>query len=60
MLMWNVEITDEYERWFHSLDDGEQVSVAQSIALLEATGPSLGRPHADVLRGSRHGNMKEH
>jgi len=28
-------------------------------ALLETYGPTLGRPHADTLVGSRHANMKE-
>ena len=27
--------------------------------LLEAFGPTLGRPRADTLKGSRHANMKE-
>ena len=27
--------------------------------MLERIGPTLGRPHADALHGSRHANMKE-
>jgi hypothetical protein len=27
--------------------------------LLESFGPTLGRPHVDTLKGSRHANMKE-
>ena len=29
------------------------------MLLLEREGPSLGRPHADTLTGSKHANMKE-
>lgn len=29
------------------------------LALLEACGPSLGRPYVDTLKGSKHPNMKE-
>ncbi len=29
------------------------------VILLQRVGPSLGRPHADTIRQSRHSNMKE-
>lgn len=58
-LLWNVEITDEYEAWFNTLDEGEQDAVLASVGLLEQVGPALGRPHADTLKGSRHANLKE-
>lgn len=58
-LMWSIELTDEFEFWFRSLDDREQGSPLASIELLETHGPSLGRPHADVVQGSKHANMKE-
>jgi hypothetical protein len=57
--MWSVEITDEFEAWFLTLDELDQSSVRSSIVLLERIGPSLGRPHADTISGSRHANMKE-
>jgi hypothetical protein len=56
---WNVEITDEYEKWFRSLTERQQDAVRADIALLERVGPSLGRPHVDTIKQSRHPNMKE-
>lgn len=58
-MMWEVEVTDEFEEWWHSLDEAEQESLAASVRLLEQLGPGLGRPHADALKKSRHSNMKE-
>jgi len=57
--MWDVEFTDEFGQWWHNLDEDEQESVAASVELLSTLGPSLPRPHADTVNGSRHPNMKE-
>ena len=57
--MWQVEFTDEFERWWNSLTPSEQDAVDFSAGLLERLGPHLSRPHADAVRGSRHSNMKE-
>jgi hypothetical protein len=57
--MWEVELTDEFERWWQSLTPDEQESLAASVELLRQVGPQLARPHADVLKGSKHANMKE-
>ena len=57
--MWQVEFTDEFEAWWNTLDDAEQESIDASVGLLEAIGPGLGRPHADMVKGSKHANMKE-
>ena len=56
---WSVEITDEFEAWFKTLDETDQDAVRIGILLLESRGPSLGRPHADTVKGSKHPNMKE-
>jgi hypothetical protein len=57
--MWQVEFTDEFERWWNSLTEGEKDAVDFSVGLLEELGPHLSRPHADTVGGSRHPNMKE-
>lgn len=57
--MWEVEYTDEFERWWNDLDEHEQESLAASVRLLEVLGPELPRPHADTVKSSRHANMKE-
>ncbi len=59
MNMWEVEFTDEFGQWWHDLDEDEQESLAASVELLSTLGPYLSRPHADTVKDSRHGNMKE-
>ncbi len=56
---WPVEFTDEFEHWWDGLTEEEQVTINAKVLLLQRIGPSLGRPHADVIRSSRHANMKE-
>jgi len=56
---WDIEFTDEFERWWNGLSEDEQNSVDQMVRLLQMRGPSLGRPHADLIQSSRHSNMKE-
>jgi len=58
-MAWEVEGTDEFHAWFAGLTSAERVSVAAKIDLLEETGPSLGRPHADTLKGPSLTNLKE-
>lgn len=56
---WTVTFADEYEPEFDELADDIQDAILARVILLEREGPSLGRPHADTLIGSRHANMKE-
>jgi hypothetical protein len=58
-MAWNVEYTVEFRDWWDSLKVAEQESVFASVELLRRDGPTLGRPHADRLKGSKHSNMKE-
>lgn len=58
-MAWSIEYTHEFQDWWTSLSQSEQEDVAASVTLLEARGPSLGRPHVDTVNGSRHANMKE-
>ena len=57
--MWEVEFTDEFGQWWHTLAEAEQDAVAASVMVLERLGPGLPRPHADSVKGSKHSNMKE-
>jgi hypothetical protein len=59
MVAWEVEYTDEFEAWWKSLSEDEQVEIGAKVELLEEHGPTLPRPHADVITSSRHSNMKE-
>ena len=58
-MTWDVEYTDEFGDWWASLTEDEQVSLAASVQLLEARGPSLGYPHSSGIHGSKHGHMRE-
>jgi len=59
MVVWEVEYSDEFELWWESLSEDEQVEISAKVELLEEYGPTLPRPHADVITNSRHANMKE-
>jgi hypothetical protein len=58
-MAWTVAFHDafaaEFQEWRHDI----QKAVATQLVILETLRPTLGRPHADTLKGSRHKNMKE-
>jgi len=56
---WEVEFTDEFEEWWESLTEDEQIDVDAKVRLLERAGPALRRPHSGPISASRHPNMKE-
>ena len=58
-MTWEVEYTDDFGEWWHSLTEAEQESLAASVRLLEGKGPALGYPHSSGINGSRHGHMRE-
>jgi hypothetical protein len=57
--MWEIEYTDEFGQWWDTLTEDEQEDLVSSVELLRNLGPSLPRPHADTVKGSRFSNMKE-
>lgn len=54
-----VGFTQEAKKWYLSLKPEDKVRVTASINRLKQIGPTLGRPTADRITGSRHHNMKE-
>ena len=58
-MVWEVEYTDEFERWWDTLSEEEQEEISAKVDLLEEDGPNLPRPHSDVVVTSKHANMKE-
>ena len=56
---WAVEIGDEFDPEFDSLDEAVKIEILALARLLQEFGPQLGRPRVDTLKGSRHANMKE-
>lgn len=57
--MWDVEYTNEFENWWDSLTESEQVDISASVGLLEARGPALGFPHSSGINDSKHQHMRE-
>jgi len=58
-MRWDVEYTDEFERWWETLSEDEQISIAASVQLVEERGSSLGFPHSTSINSSKHGHMRE-
>lgn len=56
---WEVNIATECEDWYLTLSQSDQEEVRAHVELLEESGPGLGRPAVDSIKGSRHHNMKE-
>jgi hypothetical protein len=56
---WEIEYTDEFGVWWESLTVEEQEEVNAKVELLEEHGPTLPRPHSDLIITSKHPNMKE-
>jgi hypothetical protein len=57
--MWEIEYTDEFEKWWDTLNEDQQEDLVVGVELLRNLGPALPRPYADTVKGSRHPNMKE-
>lgn len=57
--MWEVEYTDEFEIWWETLTEGEQIDVAACVSLLEGHGPNLKYPYASGINGSGYTHMRE-
>jgi hypothetical protein len=58
-MVWTAIFADEFEAEFDGFGEEVQDAILARMVLLEREGPSLGRPHADTLAGSKHANMKE-
>lgn len=56
---WDYQTTDDFDEWVGSLGQDERNEIAAMLDALTRLGPSLGRPVADALNGSKHANMKE-
>ena len=58
-MAWEVQYHPEFRREHARLALPVQIELEAAIRDLTARGPTLGRPHADTLNGSRYRNMKE-
>ena len=58
-MAWQVAFHPEFDPEFAALPDDIQDELLARLKVLQAFGPSLGRPHVDTLEGSSFPNMKE-
>ena len=58
-MTWALIFFEDFESEFEALPLITQNAVFARLIMLERDGPSLGRPYADTLIGSKHANMKE-
>jgi hypothetical protein len=50
---------DAFDSEFDALPHAVRIELLAATGLLEIYGPTLSRPYADALAGSKHANMKE-
>jgi hypothetical protein len=56
---WEVIRSSEFNAWFRGLDAERASQAAAGLRRIAVTGPTLGRPRVDSIRGSRVHNLKE-
>ena len=56
---WDIRFYPAFEAELEGFPDEVRDAVLERARWLGAFGPTLGRPHADTLKGSKHTNMKE-
>jgi hypothetical protein len=54
-----VEVTHEFETWWHSLSEDERISVDGMIRVLEAHRPDLDLPYSSALDQSGHSQLRQ-
>jgi len=59
MMAWAVFFHDEFVPEFDRLPTDVKKELLATARLLEARGPTLGRPYVDTLKGSTYSNLKE-
>lgn len=58
-MAWEIELAEEFEAEFEDLSEAVQDELLAHATFLQQSGPTIGRPRVDTLKGSRHANMKE-
>jgi hypothetical protein len=58
-MAWNIDFHTDFYSEFIELPADVRLELLAKLILLEEFGPSLKRPHVDILKGSAHANMKE-
>lgn len=52
-MAWDIEASDDFVWWYRHLPEAESDRVDAKMALLEARGPALGRPHVAEINIER-------
>ena len=58
-MAWEIEFHPDFDPEYDEMDEAVQDELLARLKLLEVSGPQLGRPHVDTLKGSGHANIKE-
>lgn len=58
-MSWNVEVTDEFGRWYIDLIETVQDDIDRVVGLLEVNGAQLPFPHSSGIKCSRQTHMHE-
>lgn len=58
-MAWRVALHPEMVEEVEGFSRELQICLAATLRLLEAIGPTLGRPNVDTLKGSKIANLKE-
>ncbi len=58
-MSWAVEYTDEFGRWWESLNKTGQDAVDRMVRVLETLGPGMPFPYSSGIQGSKHSHMRE-
>jgi hypothetical protein len=58
-MTWNIDFHPEFYLEFVELPTDVRLELLAKVALIEAFGHNLKRPHVDTLNGSSYANMKE-
>ena len=58
-MVWIIFYPGAFVPEMEALSETVQDGLLTMVELLTLSGPSLGRPYADTLAGSKHANMKE-
>ncbi len=58
-MSWTVVFHPAFALEYDQLTPAVQDELSAYLVYLQDAGPSLRRPHADTLKGSKHSNMKE-
>jgi hypothetical protein len=58
-MAWDVEYTDDFEAWWVSLDEEEQIDIDAIVGLLEEKGPHLSFPYSSDVIGVKSNAIRE-